>query len=299
MTDAASLPPKVANYFNSQPNATDPFGGLTGANRDAYAALTGMLKNYGLETLAGTVLGFLQQGYSQDTVSVLLANTDAYKTRFAGNEARRQKGLPALSPAEYLSVEQSYRQVMSQAGLPVGYYDQPSDFQNLIANDVSPSEAQRRVTVAGDLLNNIDPGVKAQWSQWYTKGDIIAYALDPSRATAVLERQYRAAEAGAFGSNQGLTLTAGQAESVAATGASESDLRQGMATVSALASSGAKLSGIYGGTYTQQDALNETFAADAVATEKRRKLASQERATFGGNSGVTDKSLSRQVSGQR
>lgn len=280
-------------------NEVDPFGGLTGANRDAYAALTGMLKNYGLESLASTVLGFIQQGYSQDTVSVLLGNTDAYKTRFAGNETRRQKGLPVLTPAEYLSVESSYRQVMSAAGLPPGYYDQPGDFQNLIANDVSPSEAQQRVTVAGDLLRNIDPGVKAQWNQWYTNGDIIAYALDPTRATAMLERQYRSAEAGAFGTNNGLTLTAGQAEGVAATGASESALRQGMAAASALSTSGAKLSAIYGGTYTQQDALNETFAADAGATEKRRKLASQERATFGGGSGVTDKSLSRQVSGQR
>ncbi|PVU81314.1 hypothetical protein DDP54_15540 (plasmid) [Cellulomonas sp. WB94] len=277
----------------------DQFGGLTGANRDAYAALTNMLKTYGLESLAGTVLSFIQQGYSQDTVTVLLQNTDAYKQRFAANEVRRQKGLPVLSPSEYLSVEQSYRQIMSSAGLPVGYYDQTSDFQNLIANDVSPSEVQQRVTVAGELVNSIDPGVRAQWNQWYTNGDIVAYALDPTRARPVLERQYRAAEAGAFGKAQGLSLTVGQAEQVAATGASESELRQGMATASALASSGAKLSGIYGGTYTQQDALSETFMGDATATEKRRKLASQERAAFAGGSGVTEKSLSRQVSGQR
>src|SRR5674476_661886 len=107
-------------------NTIDPFGGLTGDNRDAYLAVTNLLKQYGLEALAPTVLGFVQQVYSQDTVTVLLQDTPAYKTRFAGNAARIKADLPALSPAEYLSVESQYRSVISAAGLPKSFYDQPS-----------------------------------------------------------------------------------------------------------------------------------------------------------------------------
>src|SRR5690349_3189294 len=114
----------------------DPYGGLEGEDRDAAAALMGILKAYGLEALSGTVLGFVRQGYSQDTITVLLRDTPAYKQRFSANDARVKAGLPALDPQEYLAVEQSYRQVMSSAGLPVGFYDEPSDFTKWIESDV-------------------------------------------------------------------------------------------------------------------------------------------------------------------
>lgn len=277
---------------------TDPFGGLEGADRDAYVAITNLLKTYGLESLAASVLGFIQQGYSSDTITVLLQNTDAYKQRFAANEVRRQKGLPVLSPAEYLATEQAYRQVMSAAGLPPGYYDQTDDFKTLLGNDVSPTEVQQRVRVASDLINNIDPNVRAAWGQWYTTGDMVAYALDPERAATVLERQYTAASAAAYGREQGVSISQQTAELIGASGVNDSSLRQGMGVVSSLAQSGQKLSSIYGGSYSEDDAAREVFTGDSVAGQKRRKLASQERATFGGNSGLTDKSLSRQTSGR-
>src|SRR5665647_935497 len=142
-------------------SAVDPFGGLEGADRDAFVAITETLKAYGLETLAPAVLGFIQQGYSSDTVGVLLQQTDAYKTRFAANESRRQKNLPVLSPAEYLATERSYRQVMSAAGLPIGFYDNPSDFQAFLENDVSPVEVQDRVQSATDMVSKLDPATKS------------------------------------------------------------------------------------------------------------------------------------------
>lgn len=276
----------------------DPFGGLEGADRDAFVAITNLLRAYGLESLASSVMGFLQQGYSEDTVTVLLQDTEAYRKRFAANEVRRQKGLPVLSPAEYLATEQAYRQIMSAAGLPPGYYDQTDDFNTLIANDVSPQEVQQRVKVASDLVHNIDPAVLNQWREFYSDGDIVAYALDPERATTVLERQARAATAAAIGEQEGLSLSKAQAELVGSTGVTDSGLRQGMAAASTLATSGQKLSGLYGGAYTDQDAVAEVFTGSGDASQRRRKLASQERATFGGASGINAKSLTRPVVGQ-
>src|SRR5665647_2350025 len=166
------------------------FGGLEGANRDAYVAIVDTLKAYGLEMLAPAVLGFIQQGYSSDTVGILLQNTDAYKTRFAANESRRQKGLPVLSPAEYLATERSYRQIMSASGLPIGFYDSPSDFRGFLEGDMSPVELQDRVQSATDMVSKIDPATRSAFEQWYSTGDMIAYALSPERSTTILDRQF-------------------------------------------------------------------------------------------------------------
>jgi len=274
------------------------FGGLEGASRDAYVAITETLKAYGLETLAPSILGFIQQGYSSDTIGVLLQNTDAYKQRFAANESRRQKNLPVLSPAEYLATEKSYRQVMSAAGLPVGFYDTPSDFQKYLENDVSPVEVQDRVQSAADMVSKLDPATKSAFEVWYSTGDIVAYALDRERSTAILDRQFRASQIAGAGTAQGVNLSKLFAERIAQTGVDVEQARQGLGVVSALTREGDKLSEIYGGTYTQEDAATEVFLADAASTKKRRGLASQERAAFAGASGTASTSLSKRGGGQ-
>lgn len=278
--------------------AVDPFGGLTGPDRDAYAAVTNTLKAFGLEALAPAVLGYIRQGYSQDTIALLLPETREYKRRFSANEARKKAGLPVLSPAEYLSVEESYRQIMSAAGLPAGFYDQPDDFTKWIAGDVAPVEIQQRVQVATDLVNNQDPSVKAQFQQWYSHGDLVAYALDRERTTTILDRQWRAAQAGGAAADQGLSLSQSQAERIAGTGLSAQQERSGITQAAQLANSAGRLGAIYGADYTDGEAVQDVFFDDPAAQKKRRGLASQERAQFGGSSATQTSSLSNRKSGQ-
>lgn len=275
----------------------DPFGGLSGEDRDAYAAILGALRVYGLESLAPTVMGYIQQGYSSDTVSVLLPESPEYKQRFSANEARRKAGLPVLSPAEYLSVEDSYRQIMSSAGLPIGFYDQPSDFTAWISQDVAPQEVQERVATAKEIVNSLDPGALDQMRQWYSDGDLVAYALDRTRATAVVERQWKAAQAASAGRDNGLAINQGQAEQVGNLGLSGTQIRAGMSEAANLGTSTRRLSTVYGGDFTEQDAIDATFFSSQPAQQRARKLASQERASFSGSSGVTSKSLSAKTAG--
>lgn len=275
----------------------DPFGGLSGDDRDAYAAITGVLRSYGLESLAPTVLGYIQQGYSADTVSILLPETQEYKQRFAANEARKKAGLPTLSPAEYLAVEDGYRAILSSAGLPPGFYDEPSDFTSWIAQDVAPVEVQDRVKVAQEMLYSMDPGALEKAREWYTDGDMLAYALDRSRATTVLERQWKAAQAASAAERQGLGMDRGTAERIGTLGMTEAQARAGVAQAADLART-SRLSTIYGGSYTDQDAIEETFFSSATSGRKRQRLASQERAAFSGSSGVTAKSLTAKKGGQ-
>lgn len=278
--------PASARHYVSQPISIDPFGGLTGTTRDSYVAVTALLKQYGLESLAPTVLGLVQQNYSSDTVTLLLQDTPAYKTRFAGNAARIKADLPALSPAEYLSVESQYRSVISAAGLPKSFYDQPSDFQSFIEGDMSPQELNDRVQSASALVNAQDPTVRAEFAKFYTHGDMVAYALDPVRAAPIVGQQVQAAQVAASAASQGLDINAMTAEQLAGAGVTATQAQQGFGNVAQLQQVSSKLSEIYGGTYTQDQAIQETFLGNESAAEKRKRLASAERGQFGGTSAV-------------
>jgi len=267
-------------------NAIDPFGGLTGANRNAYVAVTALLKQYGLQSLAPTVLGLVQQNYSQDTVTVLLQDTPAYKTRFAGNAARVKANLPALSPAEYLSTESSYRAVISAAGLPKSFYDQPSDFQKFIEGDMSPQELSDRVQSASALVNAQDPTVRAEFAKFYTTGDMVAYALDPVRAAPIVGQHVQAAQVAASAASQNIDINRQTSEQLAGAGINADQARTGFGNVAELTQVSSKLAEIYGGTYTQDQAIQETFLGNESAAEKRKRLASAERGQFGGTSAV-------------
>jgi hypothetical protein len=277
----------------------DPRAGLTGADRDIFNVINGIMSQYGLKTLGPRIAEFIRQGYSADTINVLLQETPEYKQRFAANDARTKKGLPALSPAEYLAVEQSYRQIMSSAGLPIGFYDQPSDFTKWIEGDVSPQEIQTRVKAAEDLVTSADPRLRAQFSQWYTKGDLVAYALDRKRAADVVAKQVAAAGVGSAAQAQGVkALDRAEAERLAEMGVDYQSAVQGMGQVRDLGQRGHALGDVYGIGYNEQTALNDVFFSDEAATEKRRKIASNEQAAFSGSSGTSSNSLSTRRAGQ-
>lgn len=271
---------------------------LQGEQRDAAAAVVSLFTQYGLESLATTIVDYARKGYAPDTMSLLLQDTAEFKQRFKANETRRAKGLPVLSPAEYLATEKSYRQIMSNAGLPAGFYDQPEDFRSFLEGDVSPQEVQGRVRAAADFVNSAPAEAKAVLREWYTTGDMIAYALDPERATSSIEKAYRAADLAGRASSQGLAVSRGVAESVGALGLTADQSLQGVANVASEAGNAAKLAALGGTTLTADDLIRETFLGDASVAEKRRKLASAERGRFGGSSGIGVDSLASTKGGQ-
>lgn len=272
----------------------DPTANLTGATRDAAKALIDLFTQYGLASLAPKIVDFLIKGYSADTITIELQNTSEYKTRFAANAARIKAGLPALSPAEYISTERSYRQIMASAGLPVGFYDQNTDFQKFLENDVSPTELKGRVDTATEALRRAPKETLDYFGQWYNTGDMIAYALDPSKAAPLIEQRIKAAEAAGIAKTQGVGLTQSLAETIGATGSSFDQIQQGLGFVAQESGATTKLSQIYGGDdVTTADLVSEVFQNNGAAAAKRRKLASQERAAFSGSSGVNNATLSK------
>ncbi|KJK12569.1 hypothetical protein UB45_07785 [Terrabacter sp. 28] len=271
---------------------------LTGTNRDAFLALKSIFDSYGLGSLAPDIVNYLQNGYSSETIGVLLQSTAAYKKRFAANEARVKKGLPALSPQEYLATETAYRQVMRAAGLPNGFYDKNDDFQKFLENDVSPQEIQSRVTAAANFIDSASSEQKALFSQWYTKGDMIAYALDPQRAAPLVGKAFTTAQIGGEAVTHGLGIDQNMAETLTEKGVTADQASQGFGVIQSTLGNDQKLAAMSGDSISGYDAMREVFLNDASVTKRRDRLASQERARFGGSSAVGAGSLGQSTAGQ-
>lgn len=259
---------------------------LRGEDRDAASALIQLFRQYGLESLAPKIISYVRDGYGADTISLLLQDTPEWKQRFAGNEARRKAGLPVLSPSEYLATERSYRQVMEQFGMPAGFYDSYSDFADFIARDMSATELQGRVQAWSTFANNQDPSTKEALQRLYGigPGELTAWAMDADRALPILQRQAGAVQAASAALRQGLGVDRKYAEHLSDLGIDAGTASQGYATVAEMLPTYQELSHIYGGQYNQRTAEQEVFEGNAGATQKRKNLASQERAAFGGSS---------------
>lgn len=266
---------------------------LSGTERDAYAAISALFKSYGLESLAGKVYEYVKNGYSADTVSILLQDTPEYKQRFAGNEARKKAGLPVLSAGEYLATEASYRQIMESAGLPRGFYDQPSDFSDWIGKNVSPTEIQNRVELATNATILANPSYKKALNQMgISDSDLTAYFLDQKRSLPYIQKAAATAQIGAAALGQDLTFDQTYAETLATRGITADQANQGYAQIAGEANTMKNLSSIYGTTYGQREAEQAVFEGNAGAINKRKRLASQERASFGGATGTASGGLS-------
>jgi hypothetical protein len=259
---------------------------------NAYLLLTNMLRDWGLDTLAPEVLRLLQEGYTQSQIPILLQDSEPYKQRFAGNETRRAAGLSVLSPAEYLQVERSYRQIMMNAGLPSGFYDQSSDFNDWIGNDVAPVEVQRRVGEAVDATVRMDENSRAAFRDWYglDDNDLAAYILDPNRGRDVINRVVHGGRIAGAARGYGVDLTQSQAERY---GAMTGDDYLGEAQAfGRLAATGERLSGIYTGEdYGAEEAAGEVWQNSGEAERRRRQLVAREQSEFGGRGQASSTAL--------
>lgn len=165
------------------------------ARVDSYARLNSVLEDYGLGGLGSSVQKWLVEGLSEAEITQRMRDTTEFKTRFAGIEARKKAGLPAISPGEYVAYERNAAQLMRAAGLPAGFYDSPDDFTAFLTKDVSIAELGDRVTLAANAAFKMpkeDRDALAAWGMG--PGDLTAFWLDPDRAQPMLEKRYAAAQ---------------------------------------------------------------------------------------------------------
>lgn len=284
----AKPPPKVTPPPSGGGTTTPP----TAPPPDAYYDLQQLFDSYGLGSLAPEILKLLQQGYSETAVSSMLQETDAYKQRFAGNTVRQQNGLAVLDPADYLSAEAGYRQVLQQYGLPTGFYDQPSDFNNWIGSDVSVSEIQERAKDASTAVNNSDPAyLQALGQLGLNTGDLTAAMLDTSRALPILEQTISAAQIGQAALDNGLNFNNSQALKLADAGVTQQQAQAGYQQIGQFLPTAEQLGSIYGVNYGQQQMENDLLGQNGLASQQRAQLKNDETNQFAGTVGAGGKSV--------
>jgi hypothetical protein len=265
--------------------------------QSAYDILYNEFNKYGLGSLVEDIKGLIQSNVSPSQFSLELQNTNAYKQRFAANQDRIKAGLKALTPAEYIGLEDQYQNIMRNYGMPSTYYTKDgtgkqAGFEKFLANDVSASELEDRIATAQQRVLKSNPEVLQALKQFYpdiNNADILAYTLDPANALTNIKRKVTAAEIGGAALAQGLQANGGTAESLAGLGITKAQAQQGYTDVAGMVPRGSQLADIYGqGPYNQQTAEAEVFntAGGAAAAAKRKKLTSLETAAFSGSSGV-------------
>jgi len=271
--------------------------GQKAERQSAYDLLYSQFKQYGLESLVEPLKGLITSGASPSEFTIRLRETPQYQKRFAANAARIQKGLTAISEAEYLGLEDQYQNIMRNYGLPAEYYTRgdmgvQEGFTKLIANDVSSTELEDRVLTAQQRVLNSNPEVLASLKAFYpdiTNGDILAYTLDPTKGLTDIKRKVTAAEIGGAATQAGLGLTGTRAAELGAAGVTKAQAQQGFQTVAEVAPRGGMLADIYKQSpYTQTTAEAEVFglAGSADAARQRKKLTSLETAAFSGSAGA-------------
>lgn len=278
----------------------------------AFDKLRDRLSARGLGSLYEAVKNLIQEDLPDEEFTLQLRQTPAYKTRFAANDKRVAAGLRPLSEGEYINIEDAYQNLMKQYGLPESYW-KPGDlgvqksFENLIAGDVAATELEDRLQLGKDRVLNANPEIAAALRIYYpeiTDGDILAYTLDPKNTINRLRRQVQAAEIGGAAAQAGFNAPGGampivpgsRAEELAAAGVTGAEAKQGYQTIASFLPTATKLSDIYGqDAYTQKEAEQEVFglAGMTTAREKRRRLASQERAKFGEQTGLAGTALEK------
>ena len=274
----------------------------------AFDILRREFKANGLEFLVTAAEGAIMNEETDAGRLLALRNSDAYKVRFSANAQRIAKGLTALDEASYLAMEDQYQEVMRQYGLPESYYAKDSTgkqvgFEQLLANDVSNIELGDRLMAAQDRVLNANPEVLKALKDFYPdikNGDILAYTLDPKNAIKDIQRKVTAAEIGGAQLAAGLQATASNAETLAKAGVTGKQYQAKATDIAESTLRGGQLAAIYGqGPYTQQMAeeVQLDTPGSVESLKKTKKIAGLEKATFGGQTGLTSGALARDRAG--
>ena len=308
---AAFVASNVANQSGSNNNPFVPGSDAAKAwneRKSAYDLLYTEFNKYGLGTLIEPLKNLVQEGVSPSEFAIQLRNTPQYQKRFAANAKRVQNGLAALNEAQYIGLEDQYQNIMRNYGLPEQYYARgdlgiQQGFEQFIGNDVSPVELEDRIQTAERRVRYANPEVGIALKTFYpdiTNGDVLAYALDPKTALESLKRRITAAEVGSTAVQLGLTTNVTDAEYLARYGVTKAQAQQGYQTIAGGLQRGSQLASIYGeNPYTQTTAEQEVFNVPGAteARAQRQKLTGLEKATFGGQTGVSSSALARERAG--
>ena len=255
----------------------------------------------GLPELADVIVQIAQDaGADAGSAAITeeLRKTDVYKTRFKANFDRLAAGKNVLTEGEYLYQERQYRETMKS--YQAGSLATRANFASLIANDVSVVEVSERFAGAYSrvtkAVNSDDKALVDELRKLYpaiTDNEIANSLLLGTEGAKYLSSKLDIADIKAAETETGIKSSFG-AERLAAEGINRGQARIGLSKVAEKKSGYEQASRMFGETNIQ--GLQKELESENLLgqTSKRTKrLASQSRAQFGGQSGITSGSLGR------
>lgn len=252
--------------------------------RSAFSIIEDVMKMYGLESLTGFIRDYIINNdvVNENVLVGEIRSRPEYQERFRANQQRIDAGLNALSEGQFIALENTYRQYLRQSGLPPTFYDNYEDFQTMIANDVSPAELAERVNQGYEAIQFANPEVVNQMKELYGvgEGELAAYFLDPERATPILLRQARAAEAAAGAAQAGGALTVQEAEMLADEGITMQQARAGIGLMEDAQELFTPVTGEAGEAFTREEQLGAVFQTDPRAAQRLRQRTRRRQAQF-------------------
>ena len=278
------------------------------AGKSAYDILYAEFDRYGLGSLVADVEGFIKDGLSEAEFTIKLRNTPAYRTRFKGNERRIANGFAAIDEATYLGLEDKFQSIMQNYGMPEKYYARANKlgvqqyFEDAISKNIDPVTFEERI-IEGKKVIDANKTTLDAIKRFYPSlndGDFLSYVLDSKNAISDIQRKVTSAEIGGAQLGAGLGATFAGAEALAKAGITGQKYQQAASTIAGAALRGGQLAAIYGeDPYTQETAeqlvLNVPGATDAE--KQTKKIYGLEKATFGGQTGLSAGALARDRAG--
>ena len=266
---------------------------LSNSQQGIYDLMAATLKSWGLESLGADLKNLILKGdTSPDTLALALSQTQAYKTRFAGNELRVKNGLSELTPAQYLATEEQYRNVLQAYGLPSGFYDQHTDFTKFIGTGISPAELQSRAQVAHDQYMAAPPETRALWQKYFGgKGDAIASILDPDVATQLIQDRGMQVAIGGAAAQQGINVNQARAQQFQQAGVTLAGAQKAYSQIAQSLGTDQSIAKRFGTTFGQTDEENDLLLGQGDAAVKRATIYDEEKALFKGGNGASAESM--------
>jgi len=219
--------------------------------------------------------------------------------------------LGVYQPDEYLAAEETYRNLLLANNLQDLVSKNTTDA--FISGAVSAQEVQDRIQNVFTKIDNADATLKGQLGQYFSnygiadpnlqRSQLASALLTGETSSMALERQLKKAQLRAGAQMSGVTIAETGVESLQqqleAQGVSDvyGTAKTGFSTLAQTAPTTEKLAQIYG---EQTTGLSEELQQEAffgLQSQRRKKLQERERATFGGQAGISTAGLARGTSG--
>ena len=268
--------------------------GPTAGQNDANAVIQQILAQYGfnaqqLQQLSTWAWNEIVAGASTQQVTVDMYDQPAFQQRFPGIFQRQSAGLPPISPADYVSYEDSAKQLENQYALPSGFLSDPNRIGNLIGQDVSMNELTARVQQGYSVVTSAPPEVRQAFAQMfgaYGDGALAAHFIDSKTATPLLEQQATAADIAGRGGELGINPNANDALRLAQMGLTGTGAESGLEDI-------ASKSGVFNeaaGDTTQlgagKEGVEAEFGLSPEATQQVQQTEAERQAAFAGGGGA-------------